>query len=43
MIAAAENPRLFRLSAAERKAMPPRKLEALKRKDRREYQRWLAK
>jgi len=43
VIAAAENPRVFALTAAERKAMPARKLEALKRKDKREYKRWLRK
>ena len=41
VIAAAENPRAFKLSAAERKGMPAWKLERLKRRDKREYKRWL--
>ena len=41
VIAAAENPRMFKLTAAERKSMPARKLEQLKRQDKREYKRWL--
>ena len=41
VVAAAENPRMFKLRAAERKEMPGRKLEALKRRDKREYKKWL--
>jgi hypothetical protein len=41
VLAAAENPEEFALTAEQRKSLPPRKLEAIRRRDRRQYRRWM--